>query len=233
MHRWLRLFTEVQPGEAGPALLLLANIFLVLTAYCFIKPAREGWLVVAVVGDLSKIEIKAYSSFAQAMVLFLLIPLYARFAERWTRRQLVARVGLFFLITLLLFWVFHPGHTAFHVPYLGVVFYVWVGIFAVTLVAQFWSFAADLYGEGRGKRLFPLIAVGASSGAVSGSWISEQLVKHWQVETLDLLLYAAVPLTMTLGVAHYVDRHGVTKNHAGAELSEQPAAADGSCSSLK
>lgn len=227
LHRWLRLFTEVRAGEAGPALLLLTNIFLVLTAYYFIKPVREGWLAVSVIGDLSKMEVKAYSSFAQTMTLLLLIPFYARLTESWTRRQLVGRVGLFFLLTLVLFWIFHPGHALVHIPYLGVVFYVWVGIFAVTLVAQFWSVAADLYGEERGKRLFPLIAVGASAGAVAGSWMSEQLVKHWQVETLDLLLYATVPLGMALGVARYVDRHGVTKSHAGSVRSEQPAAADG------
>ncbi len=227
LYRLLRVFTEVRPGEAGPALLLLLNIFLVLCAYYFIKPVREGWLAISVISDWSKMEIKAYSSFAQAMLLLLLIPLYARLAVTWTRQQLLTRVGVFFLVTLLLFWWFHPGHAPLSIPFLGVAFYVWVGIFAVTLVAQFWSFAADLYDEERGKRLFPLIAVGASSGAVAGSWISEQLVKRWQVETLDLLLYAALPLMLALALARYVDRHGISRNHAGVEASDLPAAGNG------
>ena len=227
LHRLLGIFTEVRAGEAGPALLLLANIFLVLTAYYFIKPVREGWLSVSVIAGLSKMEIKAYSSFAQAMVLIPLIPLYAMLAARWSRRQLILRVGIFFLVNLLLYWLLQPGLIFERVPYLGLVFYIWVGIFAVTLVAQFWSFAADLYGEERGRRLFPLIAVGASSGAVFGSWISENLVKHWQVETFDMLLLATIPLAAALGVAAFVDRYGVSRNHAGVEQRDQPVAADG------
>ena len=227
LHRVLRLFTEVQSDEVGPALLLLANIFLVLTAYYFIKPVREGWLAVSVISGFSKMEIKAYSSFGQTLVLLALIPLYAKLAGHWPRRHLIERVGLFFLANLFVFWLFYPGNLFVQVPYLGVIFYIWVGIFAVTLVAQFWSFAADLYDEERGRRLFPLIAVGASAGAVAGSWISERLVKYWQVETFDLMLYAAVPLALALGLAHYVDRYGITKSHDGAQLREQPAARDG------
>ncbi len=227
LQRLLGLFTEVRPGEAVPALLLLLNIFLILTAYYFIKPVREGWLSVSVVAGLSKLEIKAYSSFAQAMVLLLLIPLYARLAGRWTRRQLIARVGLFFAANLLLFWLLHPGLLTSQIPYLGVVFYIWVGIFAVTLVAQFWSFSADLYGEERGRRLFPLIAVGASSGAVAGSWLSEQLVKVWQVETFNLLLYATLPLLMGLALARYVDRRGVSSTSRPAPDAARPAAGEG------
>jgi len=227
LYRLLRLFTVVRPGEAGPALILLANIFLVLAAYYFVKPVRESWLAVSEVGGLSKIEVKAYTSFAQALVLMMLIPLYAKLAARWPRRHLIGRVGLFFLATLVVLWAFHPGLVFGHIAYMGVVFYIWVGIFGVTLVAQFWSFAADLYGEERGRRLFPLIAVGASSGAVAGSWLSEQLVRRWQVETFDLLLYAVIPLALALGLAHYVDRRGVTRDRAGVEYREQPAAAGG------
>lgn len=221
------MFTEVHPGEAGPALLLLANIFLILTAYYFIKPVREGWLAVSVVSGLSKMEIKAYSSFAQAMALLFLIPLYARLAGRWPRRRLIGRVGLFFLANLVLFWLLHPGFLVTQIPYLGVVFYIWVGIFAVTLVAQFWSFAADLYGEENGRRLFPLIAVGASAGAMFGSWVSEQLIKHWQIETFHLLLYGTLPLALGLTLAYYVDRHGVDQEHAGSKVRDQPAAGNG------
>ena len=53
---------------------------------------------------------------------------------------------------------------------------LWVGIFNVFIVAQFWSFAADLYSEESGKRLFPLIAIGATAGAASGAWMAKRLV---------------------------------------------------------
>lgn len=222
----LNLITEVRPGEAAPAILLFCNIFLVLCAYYFIKPVREGWLSVSVVAGLSKLEIKAYSSFAQTLLLLAVIPYYARLTSRWARRDLISRVGLFFAMNLLLFWLLHPGFLFERIPYLGVIFYIWIGIFAVTLVAQFWSFAADLYGEERGRRLFPLIALGGGSGAVVGSWLGELLIKGLSLETFHLLLLACIPLLVALALARWVDRHGVSENHAGAEKQVHAAAPD-------
>ncbi|MCP5417545.1 MAG: hypothetical protein H6965_10685 [Chromatiaceae bacterium] len=222
----MNLITEVRPGELIPALTLFATIFLVLCAYYFIKPVREGWLSISVVAGLSKIELKAYSSFAQTLVLFAVIPLYARLTVRWSRRDLISRVSLFFSSNLLLFWVFHPGFIVQQVPYLGVVFYIWTGIFAVTLVAQFWSFAADLYSEERGKRLFPLIALGASSGAVAGSWLGEKMVQEIAIDTMHLLLIASVPLLIALALARWIDRHGVTDKQNGSTDGDNAAAPD-------
>jgi len=48
-------------------------------------------------------------------------------------------------------------------------FYLWVGVFSLMVIAQFWSFANDLYTTEEGKRLFPLVQFGASVGAVAGS----------------------------------------------------------------
>ncbi len=225
-QRLLGAITEVRPGEAGPALLLFVTIFLVLCSYYFIKPVREGWLAVSVIAGLSKIEVKAYSSFAQTLILFAVLPFYARLTTHWVRRKLISRVGLFFAANLSLFWLLHPGFLFEQVPYLGVIFYIWIGIFAVTLVAQFWSFAADLYGEERGKRLFPLVALGASSGAVVGSWLGERLIRDFAVDTFDLLPLATLPLLGALALARWVDRHGVTSHHAGADRGGHAAAPD-------
>src|SRR5581483_9373532 len=52
---------------------------------------------------------------------------------------------------------------------IGIAYFLWLGIFNVMVIAQFWGFAADLYGEEQGKRLFPLIGVGSSLGAWVGS----------------------------------------------------------------
>lgn len=42
LDRFLRLFTDVHAGEAGTALLLSLNVFLILTAYYVLKPVREA-----------------------------------------------------------------------------------------------------------------------------------------------------------------------------------------------
>ena len=71
LEKFLGLFSEVRSGEGPTGLLLLVNIFLVLAAYYFIKPVREGWLSVSVLKGLQKIEVKAYSSFGQSILLLI------------------------------------------------------------------------------------------------------------------------------------------------------------------
>ena len=53
LERCLRLFAPVGDREGLTGLLLLGNVFLVLMAYYFIKPVREGWLSVSDIGGLT------------------------------------------------------------------------------------------------------------------------------------------------------------------------------------
>jgi AAA family ATP:ADP antiporter len=64
---------------------------------------------------------------------------------------------------------------AAHVSYVGVAFFIWVGIFNISLVAQFWSFASDIYNKEAGDRLFPIIVIGMTAGAPLGSYIAGHL----------------------------------------------------------
>ncbi len=205
LERFLLLFTDVRPGEGRTALSLLGSVFLVLCAYYLIKPAREGWLSVSAVAGLSKIEVKAYSSFLQVVVLVAAVALYSRLAGRVDRRTLVTTVTLFFAVELPLFFVLQPGFLATPVPYSGIVFYLWVGIFNVFIVAMFWSFVADYYDIEAGRRLLPLVAIGATAGAVAGSSITSVLVGHGLFDTFDLLLVAIVPLLASVLLARWVD----------------------------
>ena len=80
---------------------------------------------------------------------------------------LMTWVTLIFVGNLVVFWAL--GERG--VP-LGIPFFLWVGIFNLTAVAQFWSFAADIYRAEQGKRLFPILGIGSSVGAVAGAWIA-------------------------------------------------------------
>ena len=51
---------------------------------------------------------------------------------------------------------------------IGLVFFLWIGVFSLMVIAQFWAYANDIYTPEAGKRLFAVIAFGASSGAVFG-----------------------------------------------------------------
>ena len=221
-ERFLGLFTEVLPGEGASALLMFANVFLILCAYYFVKPLREGWIAISDIGGLSKMEVKAYSSFAQSLFLLFIVGWYARLAGRWDRVTLITRATLFCISNLVIFWFLQPDFFFEALPLSGVVFYVWVGMFGVFVVAQFWTFCADVYTDERGKRMLPMIAIGATSGAAAGSWIVSQLVDSGLIDTKALLLLATLPLFVSIVLTKIVDgREAKAVSPAAGEMQQE------------
>ncbi len=184
---------------------MFANVFLILLAYYCIKPIREGWIAVSDISGLTKMEVKAYSSFFQSIFLLFIVGWYGRLADSLQRVTLITRVTLFCISNIVIFWFLQPGLFLKNLPYTGIIFYLWVGMFGVFIVAQFWTFCADIYAEERGKRLLPLIAIGATSGAAAGSWLVDQLLKSGLVSTESLLLVATVPLFLSIALTRMVE----------------------------
>jgi AAA family ATP:ADP antiporter len=193
IERALRLFTDIRAGEAPTALLLTLNVFLILTAYYLLKVAREPLILLG-----GGAEVKSYASVGQSILLVFVASAYGWLATRVARMALIAWVSGFFVANLVAFWAL--GERG--VP-LGVPFFLWVGIFNVTTVAQFWSFAADIYPEEAGKRLFPVIGIGSSVGAVAGSWIADELLF---LGPFRLMLIASLILIMCVTLTYAVHR---------------------------
>lgn len=222
LERVLRLFTVIRPGEGPTAALLFGSVFLLLCAYYLIKPLRESWIAVSGVSSLSKMEVKAYTSFLQALLLLLAMRAYAPLVDRWKRIELLTRVMAFCMAIMVVFWFLQPDFFIENLPVTGIVFYLWVGMFGVFVVSQFWAFVADLYSDERGRRLIPLVAIGATSGAVAGSWFTETLVRSRIVPTEELLLVALVPLGLSMLLAQRAEASGPTSGVA-ARAAPPPA----------
>src|SRR6185295_7483035 len=107
-------------------------------------------------------------------------------------------VTWFFILCLIGFYLL--ARSGVHI---GVAFYLWAGIFNLMVVAQFWSFANDVYSEDEGKRLFPIVAFGQSAGAVLGSVITARLIGPLGV--YQLALVAGVLLIVSLLIFNWVD----------------------------
>lgn len=193
MDRVLRLFTEVRAGEGPTALLLALNVFLLLAAYYCIKPVREALILTG-----GGAEVKSYAAAGQAVLLLGLVPAYGALADRLPRRRLLNAVTAFFILCLVVFY----GLIRSGVP-IAVGFFLWVGIFNLMIVAQFWSFANDLYTKEQGERLFALVAFGGSLGAVMGSAFAGRLIPLFGVP--QLLLVAAGLLAVAAVVSNLVD----------------------------
>jgi AAA family ATP:ADP antiporter len=195
----LRLFADVREGEATTALLLTLNVFLLLTAYYLLKVAREPLILLG-----GGAEVKSYASVGQSILLVFVTSGYGWLASRVGRMALITWVTLIFVANLGIFWAL--GERG--VP-LGVPFFLWVGIFNLTAIAQFWSFAADIYPDEQGKRLFPFIGIGSSVGAVAGAWIADSL---FFLGPFRLMLLSAGILLLTLGLTFITHRR--EKNRA-------------------
>ena len=207
LERVLGIFTDVRPGEGRTALLMFANVFLILCGYYFIKPLRDGWLASEQIPGFQG-TIRAYSSFAQVVVLVPVVSLYGRMSHRWRGSELITRSTLFCIANLVVFWVLWPGLFFDFIPGSGVIFFLWLQVFSVFVVAQFWTFAADLYTDERGRRLMPLVMIGANAGGALGS---ELLVRMVQIEGFPhhlLLLMAAVPLFGSILLTRVAERRG-------------------------
>jgi AAA family ATP:ADP antiporter len=204
----LGAFAEVRPGEAPTVLLLTLNVFLLLTAYYLLKVAREPLILLG-----AGAEVKSYASVGQSILLVFVASFYGWLSARLGRIALISSVTLFFAVNLAVFWALGMRGVR-----LGVPFFLWVGIFNTVTVAQFWSFAAETYTEEQGKRLFPIVGIGSSIGAVGGATIAEPLVRLGS--PFLLMIVAAGILVSTIGLTYLVHRRNAGPAAAGSERPE-------------
>jgi AAA family ATP:ADP antiporter len=168
-YRLFRLITIIHPAEVTKALLMFINSFLIMFGYYQIKPIRSGLLLAA-----HPPEIQSYLAIPQAFLLIFVVKAFAKIASRYPRHILITFVTLFCISNLILFNIMNWAGVP--VSWMGIIFFIWIGMYNLLIPAQFWGFANDIYSEEEGKRLFPMIAFGASLGAVIGPLVAQMLL---------------------------------------------------------
>lgn len=212
-ERALSVIAEVRAGEGAGVLLLSLNVFLLLAAYYFIRPVRNALILTQ-----GGAEVRSYSSAGQAVLLLAVVPIYGILASRMNRIRLISRVTLFFVSNLILFYVLGKAGVRE-----GVVFYLWVGIFNVLIIAQFWSFANDLYSESHGKRLFPILMLAANLGAIAGGKTEENVIAL--VGPYGMMLGTAGLLLACIAISRAIHRRaGADSVHFEPRPAEEPLA---------
>ena len=161
-ERLFSLVTKIRPGEGRGLLLLCINGFLLLCAYLILKTLREP-LILTEFGA----ETKSYAVAAIAVVLFFLVPLYGILFRYTNRTQLVITVNSFFVSNLVIFYLLHLAGISISFAY-----FVWIGVFGVMVVAQFWAYVTDIYNVKSGQRIFPIIMIATSLGGLVGAQIA-------------------------------------------------------------
>jgi AAA family ATP:ADP antiporter len=184
--RLFRQFATIEPGEGRSVALFFCYAFLLLLCYYIAKTLREPLLL-----HHASAAAKSYAYAAVALVLLVVVPLYGAVFRRAAKARVAVWVTTFFVANLAGFAV--AARLGLDV---GFIYYVWVGVFGVTIVAQFWAHAADAFDVGSGQRLFPTIMAGATLGGLAGP-----LVVRWLYNPSapwSLMLVATVLLAATL-----------------------------------
>jgi AAA family ATP:ADP antiporter len=209
LARMLRPFTKVHPEEAVTVALMTLAAFTLLTAYYLLKTVREPLILLQ-----GGAEVKLYARAGQALLMVGVVQIYGYFARRFGRMKMLAIVFLFFIANLAVFAVL----ARFDAP-IGLAFFLWVGVFSYTVVAQFWALAADIYTEEQGKRLFPIIGGGSSIGAVVGGLFAKSLVPFGPF----VLMTVAVGILLgCVALIVWVEHRAVTLDHADQPEPEAP-----------
>jgi AAA family ATP:ADP antiporter len=202
---------RVQRGEWYAVSVSFAYFFCVLAAYYMIRPVREQ--LAAAVGSM---HLPVFYG-ATLVAMLALAPVFGWLVSRFPRRVVVPLVYLAFIACLVGFVPLfaQPGLLGERV--LGTVFFVWVSVFNLFVVSVFWIFMSDIWAPGQARRLFPVIAVAGTAGALAGPALTRSLVTSLGIPPLLLvsaaLLGIAVACVVLLG--HWARRHGQRRHEAG------------------
>lgn len=188
LERCLACFAPVHPGEGSAVVILFLQAFALMLAYYLVRPVREALILTQ-----GGAEFRSYAVAVQALLLVLIIPAYNAWVRRIEARRIYLLVNAFFVSHLLLFCLASLAGWQ-----IGFAFFVWGSLFSVMAVTQFWAFATDLLSVNSGERLFGLIAVGVSAGAVAGAQLSSALFDAIGPHGLMLASAAALSLATAL-----------------------------------
>lgn len=213
MTQALERALNVRRGELAPLLFSALFFFCVLTALQVLRPAREA------LGMQRGIEAIRWLFMGTLVITLFVNPVFGLLVSRFRRMVFIATTYLFFAFNLLVFYallVFTPQAVG---QVSGQVFYVWMSVFNLFCTMVFWALMADRFSLEQSKRIFGVIAVGGTVGAIFGSWLAARYAEV--IGAPALLLIAVAFLTFAVGAAW-----GVTRTQPAAAASEgaSPAA---------
>lgn len=214
----LQALFNLRRDEVAPVLLAGLFFFCILTALMLLRPARDA------LGMERGIDSVRWLFIGTAVVTLAVNPVFGWLVSRFRRLQAIGATYGFFALSLVGFWgllVFAPGAVG---ERSGQVFYVWFSVFNLFVTMVFWALMADRFSSDQAKRLFALISVGGTAGAIFGPWLAGRLADP--LGTPALLLVAAGFLLLALVVAWLIVRIAPDRTGAAGTPASTAVAAD-------
>jgi AAA family ATP:ADP antiporter len=196
VQRALAKVVAVRPNEVRALLASFAYFFCLLACYYVLRPLRDEMGIAGGTRNLKWLFTATFFTMLAA------VPLFGALVARLPRRRFIPLVYHFFVANLAIFWLLLTLDVARQE--VARVFFVWISVFSLFAVSVFWSFMADLYGAGQGKRLYGFIAAGGSAGVLLGPLATVSLVTA--IGPVNLLVVAAVLLELAVVFARRLER---------------------------
>ncbi|MBS7458724.1 NTP/NDP exchange transporter [Coralloluteibacterium stylophorae] len=155
-------------GELPAVLLGAAMFFLLFTGYFMLRPVRETMGIAGGVDNLQWLFTGTFVAMLAAM------PLFGAIAARVRRRRILPWTYAFFGSHLAAFAVafgIDPGNA-----WNARAFYIWLSVFNLLTISVAWSVLTDLFSVEQARRLFGVVAAGASAGGLLGPLLAIRLV---------------------------------------------------------
>lgn len=179
---------KLEQGEWRPVAWSFLYFFCLLGGYYVLRPVRDE------MGIQAGLENLPWLFTATFVAMLLAVPVYGWAATRFPRRVLLPVVYGFFIVNLLIFYfAFTSGAS---VSVVARIFFVWLSVFNLFVVSVFWSFMVDIYSREQSRRLFGVIAVGGTVGAIAGPAFTAQAAAV--VGVFNLLLVSIAMLSVAL-----------------------------------
>ena len=211
LQRWVARAVPATPQEHAAALWSFAYFFTLLAGYYVLRPLRDEMGIVGGVRNLP------WMFTATFVTLLVAQPFYGALVAKLPRARFIPIVYHFFVANLALFWLLLTLQV--DTAMVARVFYVWVAVFSLFVIAVFWSFMADLFTPDQGKRLFGFIGAGGTAGALLGPvitiWLSVPLGPVNLLIAAMILIEAAVFCVGRLERAATVQERGRADQRLG------------------
>ncbi|MBI3892178.1 MAG: hypothetical protein HY303_11690 [Candidatus Wallbacteria bacterium] len=214
----MSLIAVVLPHERVTAALLFLQFFLTVTSYYVLKAIRQSKFL----EELGASRLP-YVYLGTALLIGAVVAAYQRAVHRLPRQKLLAYSTASFAGAMVVFWgLFRVAPDS---SWVAAIFYLWVSVFNVMAITQFWSFANDLLDPRQGKRLFGLIGSGGILGGAAGGLIAT-LCASW-LKTENLLLVSALLILPVAPIVGLIHRRDLAGRRNSGELARPAASVAG------
>jgi AAA family ATP:ADP antiporter len=184
---------NVHGDEVAPLAVATLYFFFVLSALMVLRPARDA------LGMRSGLDAIRWLFIGTAAVTLAVNPLFGWLVSRFRRLVFITATYAFFALSLVGFYALITMAPAAVGEVSGRVFYVWFSVFNLFSTMVFWALMADRFTLEQSKRVFGVIAVGGTLGAIFGPWLASVLVGP--LGTAAMLLVSATFLVLAIAAA--------------------------------